>query len=177
MLSFWHECAGNSIDLYLSFKMILDWPGWNTYFGSSNQPDIENISTWNGDKMGGTVVNNACERLKGWFWHSHGLFMADPFPIQVLDTYIFAFWAKTSVDPEPRRVRLKSSSYTTNNILDTLTAATIQVQYFPCLVTLHYVLITEPIELCGWGLGGIILCLIFVSHLSFVVAYIVACRL
>ncbi|KAL3838899.1 hypothetical protein ACJIZ3_023490 [Penstemon smallii] len=45
---------------------------------------------------------------------------------EVLDSYIFAFWAKTSVDPEPRRVRLKSSSYTTSNILDTVTAASIQ---------------------------------------------------
>ncbi|KAH6755924.1 RING/FYVE/PHD zinc finger superfamily protein [Perilla frutescens var. hirtella] len=45
---------------------------------------------------------------------------------EVLDSYIFAFWAKTSVDPEPRRVRLKSNSYTTNNILDAVTAASIQ---------------------------------------------------
>ncbi|KAL1569775.1 protein FREE1-like [Salvia divinorum] len=44
----------------------------------------------------------------------------------VLDSHIFAFWAKTSVDPEPRRIRLKSNSYTTNNILDTVTAASIQ---------------------------------------------------
>ncbi|KAG8383724.1 hypothetical protein BUALT_Bualt04G0043600 [Buddleja alternifolia] len=45
---------------------------------------------------------------------------------EVLDSYIFAFWAKTSVDTEPRRIRLKSSSYTTNNILDMVTAASIQ---------------------------------------------------
>ncbi|PIN17240.1 hypothetical protein CDL12_10119 [Handroanthus impetiginosus] len=45
---------------------------------------------------------------------------------EVLDSYIFAFWAKTSVDPQPRRIRLKSNSYTTNNILDTVTAASIQ---------------------------------------------------
>ncbi|KAL8476532.1 hypothetical protein ACS0TY_029000 [Phlomoides rotata] len=45
---------------------------------------------------------------------------------EVLDSYIFAFWAKTSVDPEPRRVRLKSNGYTTNNILDMVTAASIQ---------------------------------------------------
>lgn len=50
---------------------------------------------------------------------------------QVLDSYIFAFWAKTSVDPEPRRVRLKSNGYTTNNILDMVTAASIQVERFP----------------------------------------------
>ncbi|KAL3527240.1 hypothetical protein ACH5RR_011896 [Cinchona calisaya] len=46
----------------------------------------------------------------------------------VLDSYIFAFWAKSSVDVEPRRIRLKSNSYTTNNILDTVTAASIQVK-------------------------------------------------
>ncbi|KAF7136276.1 hypothetical protein RHSIM_Rhsim08G0031800 [Rhododendron simsii] len=46
---------------------------------------------------------------------------------EVLDLYIFAFWAKTSIDVEPRRIRLKSNSYTTNNILDTVTAATFQV--------------------------------------------------
>ncbi|GER26251.1 lateral signaling target protein-like protein [Striga asiatica] len=45
---------------------------------------------------------------------------------EVLDSYIFAFWAKTSVDLEPRRIRLKSNSYTTNNILDLVTAASIQ---------------------------------------------------
>ncbi|KAK6150270.1 hypothetical protein DH2020_015202 [Rehmannia glutinosa] len=45
---------------------------------------------------------------------------------EVLDLHIFGFWAKTSVDPEPRRVRLKSNSYTTNNILDMVTAASIQ---------------------------------------------------
>lgn len=49
---------------------------------------------------------------------------------QVLDSLIFAFWAKTSVDPEPRRIRLKSNSYTTSNILDTVTAASIQVGRF-----------------------------------------------
>ena len=38
----------------------------------------------------------------------------------MLDSYIFAFWTKTSVDAEPRRIRLKSNSYTTNNILDTV---------------------------------------------------------
>lgn len=45
----------------------------------------------------------------------------------MLDSYIFAFWAKTSIDVELRRIRLKSNSYTTNNILDTVTAATFQV--------------------------------------------------
>ncbi|XP_009776341.1 protein FREE1 [Nicotiana tabacum] len=48
--------------------------------------------------------------------------------MEVLDSYIFAFWAKTSVDVEPKRIRLKSNSYTTNNILDAVTAASIQVK-------------------------------------------------
>ncbi|CAH9088337.1 unnamed protein product [Cuscuta epithymum] len=47
---------------------------------------------------------------------------------EVLDSYIFAFWAKSSLDVEPRRIRLKSNSYTTNNILDAVTAASIQVK-------------------------------------------------
>ncbi|XP_047334455.1 protein FREE1-like [Impatiens glandulifera] len=45
---------------------------------------------------------------------------------EVLDSYIFAFWAKSSVDADVKRIRLKSSSYTTNNILDAVTAASIQ---------------------------------------------------
>ncbi|CAN6183897.1 unnamed protein product [Urochloa humidicola] len=45
---------------------------------------------------------------------------------EVLDSTIFAFWAKTSVDFEPKRIRLKSSSYTSNTMLDTVTAATVQ---------------------------------------------------
>ncbi|KAL5200650.1 hypothetical protein ABZP36_021853 [Zizania latifolia] len=44
----------------------------------------------------------------------------------VLDSCIFAFWSKSSVDIEARRIRLKSSSYTTNTILDTVTAASVQ---------------------------------------------------
>ncbi|XP_051205416.1 protein FREE1 isoform X2 [Lolium perenne] len=44
----------------------------------------------------------------------------------VLDSSIFAFWSKSSVDHEARRIRLKSSSYTTNTILDTVTAASVQ---------------------------------------------------
>jgi len=46
---------------------------------------------------------------------------------EVLDSTIFAFWAKTSVDIEAKRIRLKSSSYTSNTMLDTVTAATVQV--------------------------------------------------
>lgn len=48
-------------------------------------------------------------------------------PLQVLDSYIFAFWAKMPTDVEPKRIRLKSNSYTTNTILDTVTAASVQV--------------------------------------------------
>ncbi|KAL6856152.1 hypothetical protein ACP4OV_018954 [Aristida adscensionis] len=45
---------------------------------------------------------------------------------EVLDSTIFAFWARTSVDIEPKRIRLKSNSYTSNTMLDTVTAATVQ---------------------------------------------------
>ncbi|XP_039123643.1 protein FREE1 [Dioscorea cayenensis subsp. rotundata] len=47
---------------------------------------------------------------------------------EVLDSSIFAFWAKSSVDIEPRRIRLKSNSYTTSTILDTVTAASVQLK-------------------------------------------------
>ncbi|EEF52759.1 zinc finger protein, putative [Ricinus communis] len=42
------------------------------------------------------------------------------------DSSTFAFWSKSSVDIEPRRIRLQSNSYTTNTLLDTVTAATVQ---------------------------------------------------
>ncbi|KAL2323460.1 hypothetical protein Fmac_027839 [Flemingia macrophylla] len=42
------------------------------------------------------------------------------------DSSTFAFWSKSHVDIEPRRIRLQSNSYTTNTLLDTVTAATIQ---------------------------------------------------
>lgn len=45
---------------------------------------------------------------------------------EVLDSTVFAIWAKTSVDFEPKRIRLKSNSYTSNTLLDTVTAATVQ---------------------------------------------------
>lgn len=45
---------------------------------------------------------------------------------EVTDSSTFAFWAKSSVDIEPRRIRLQSNSYTTSTILDTATAATVQ---------------------------------------------------
>ena len=47
--------------------------------------------------------------------------------VQINEPSIFTFWAKSAVDIEPRRIRLKSGSYTTNAILDTLTAACVQV--------------------------------------------------
>ncbi|KAK3007333.1 hypothetical protein RJ639_016749, partial [Escallonia herrerae] len=45
---------------------------------------------------------------------------------QAIDSSIFAFWSKSSVDIDPRRNRLQSNSYTTNTILETVTAATVQ---------------------------------------------------
>ncbi|KAJ3692815.1 hypothetical protein LUZ60_011910 [Juncus effusus] len=45
---------------------------------------------------------------------------------EVLDSSIFAFWSKSSVDFEPKRIRLQSNRYTTSTLLDTVTAATVQ---------------------------------------------------
>lgn len=47
---------------------------------------------------------------------------------EVLDSYIFAFWAKTSIDVEPKRIRLKSNSYTSNNMLDMVAATSFQLK-------------------------------------------------
>ncbi|XP_068640576.1 protein FREE1-like [Aristolochia californica] len=47
---------------------------------------------------------------------------------EVNDPSIYTFWAKTSVDIEPRRIRLQSNSYTTSTLLDTITAATVQLK-------------------------------------------------
>ncbi|KAG1359440.1 protein FREE1 [Cocos nucifera] len=47
---------------------------------------------------------------------------------EVTDSSVFTFWSKSSVDIEPRRIRLQSNSYTTNTILDTVTAATVQIK-------------------------------------------------
>ncbi|KAI3711222.1 hypothetical protein L2E82_41148 [Cichorium intybus] len=47
---------------------------------------------------------------------------------KVYDSSTFAFWSKSSVDIETRRIRLQSNSYTTYTLLDTVTAATIQVK-------------------------------------------------
>ncbi|KAK4583906.1 hypothetical protein RGQ29_021861 [Quercus rubra] len=46
---------------------------------------------------------------------------------EVLDASVFAFWAKSSIDLEPRCIRLYSNSYTTNAILDMVTAAVAQL--------------------------------------------------
>ncbi|XP_007017867.2 PREDICTED: protein FREE1 [Theobroma cacao] len=46
----------------------------------------------------------------------------------VTDSSTFAFWSKSPVDFEPRRIRLQSNSYTTNTLLDTVTAATVQIK-------------------------------------------------
>ncbi|XP_059638071.1 protein FREE1 [Cornus florida] len=47
---------------------------------------------------------------------------------EVTDSSTFTFWSKSSVDIEPRRIRLQSNSYTTNTILDIVTAATVQLK-------------------------------------------------
>ncbi|CAM6082267.1 unnamed protein product [Calypogeia fissa] len=46
---------------------------------------------------------------------------------EVKEPSVFTFWAKSAVDVEQRMIQLKSSSYTTTAILDTLTAACVQV--------------------------------------------------
>ncbi|XP_050128330.1 protein FREE1-like [Malus sylvestris] len=43
------------------------------------------------------------------------------------DSSTFAFWSKSSVDIEPRCIRLQLNSNTANTLLDTVTAATVQV--------------------------------------------------
>lgn len=45
---------------------------------------------------------------------------------EVLDSTIFAFWSKSPVDIESRRIRLQSNSYTSNTIRDIVTAASFQ---------------------------------------------------
>ncbi|XP_012073755.1 protein FREE1 isoform X2 [Jatropha curcas] len=47
---------------------------------------------------------------------------------EVTDSSTLAFWSKSSVDIEPRRIRLQSNSYTTNTLLDIVTAATVQLK-------------------------------------------------
>ncbi|XP_043708887.1 protein FREE1-like [Telopea speciosissima] len=70
-----------------------------------------------------------------------GIRMLDPntsrtlriYPLETVTSWegnssIFTFWSKSSVDIEPRRIRLQSNNYTTNTILDTVTAATVQLK-------------------------------------------------
>lgn len=47
---------------------------------------------------------------------------------EVIDSSTFTFWSKSSVDIDARRIRLQSNSYTTNTLLDTVTAATVQLK-------------------------------------------------
>ncbi|KAJ8772771.1 hypothetical protein K2173_027948 [Erythroxylum novogranatense] len=47
---------------------------------------------------------------------------------EIVDASILGFWSKSSVDIEPRRIRLQSNSYTTTTLLDTVTAATVQLK-------------------------------------------------
>ncbi|KAK8623271.1 hypothetical protein V6N13_118159 [Hibiscus sabdariffa] len=47
---------------------------------------------------------------------------------EVMDSSTFAFWSKNPVDSEERQIRLQSNSYTTNNLLDIVTAATVQIK-------------------------------------------------
>ncbi|XWS20924.1 hypothetical protein CRYUN_Cryun30bG0011100 [Craigia yunnanensis] len=48
---------------------------------------------------------------------------------EVSDRLIYlSIWSKSSVDIEPRRIRLQSNSYTTNTLLDIITAATVQIK-------------------------------------------------
>ncbi|XP_038718003.1 protein FREE1-like isoform X1 [Tripterygium wilfordii] len=47
---------------------------------------------------------------------------------EVMDSSTLAFWSKSSVDIEPRRIRLQSNSHTTSTLLDIITAATVQVK-------------------------------------------------
>ncbi|CAN4123014.1 unnamed protein product [Withania somnifera] len=46
----------------------------------------------------------------------------------VTDSSTFAFWSKSAVDIDPRRIRLQSNSYTTSTLLDTVTAAAVQFE-------------------------------------------------
>lgn len=51
----------------------------------------------------------------------------DPQRLQVKEPTVFTFWVRTAVDVDQRAVRLRSNVATTTLILDTLTAACIQV--------------------------------------------------
>lgn len=72
---------------------------------------------------------------------------------------IFTFWAKSAVDIEQRCIRLQSSQYTTSAILDTITAACVQVRLLQlCLCAVEIVLES--------GRQYVIFFLSFVTNLS-----------
>ncbi|KAL5811046.1 hypothetical protein ACOSQ4_027614 [Xanthoceras sorbifolium] len=47
---------------------------------------------------------------------------------ELADSSTLAFWSKSSVDIEPRRIRMQSNSYTASTLLDIVTAATVQLR-------------------------------------------------
>ncbi|KAI5655952.1 hypothetical protein M9H77_24745 [Catharanthus roseus] len=47
---------------------------------------------------------------------------------EVTDSSTLSFWSKSSVDIDPRRIRLQSNSYTTNTLLDTVFATIAQFE-------------------------------------------------
>lgn len=121
----------------LSTFVCSDWFGWNSYAGSKYQPDIEDLSSWEYNKMWCELLH-FLRKLQ----YIHEISFACQFHynifvncnMQRVDSSTFAFWSKSPVDIEPRRIRLQSNSYTTNTLLDTVTAATIQVfNIFNCL--------------------------------------------
>ena len=145
---------------YLNYVMIYDhisdWFGWDSNAWSCQWSNIENIPTWYVDKMGSKLVSfiiiiiiiewiGCTSLVNNLYWNFFETILLFFFIFKVLDSSIFAFWAKSSIDIEPRRIRLQSNNYTVNIILDTLTAASVQVGttlfYFsvscPCLTHMH----------------------------------------
>jgi hypothetical protein len=53
------------------------------------------------------------------------------------------------VDIEPRRIRLQSNSYTTNTLLDTVTAATVQVGSPTSSMSCFTIIVILACRLCG----------------------------
>ncbi|KAL5746815.1 hypothetical protein ACOSQ2_024112 [Xanthoceras sorbifolium] len=47
---------------------------------------------------------------------------------ELADSSTLAFWSKSSVDIEPRRIRMQSNNYTASTLLDIVTAATVQLR-------------------------------------------------
>lgn len=77
--------------------------------------------------------------------------------MQRFDSSTFAFWSKSPVDIEPRRIRLQSNSYTTNTLLDTVTAATIQVfkEFIPSVMTIDSAYFFDELATASFILGNI----------------------